>query len=88
MGYYGEVLDWVNHIYKTTSVPGVPHSGEAKIKGQLLRIAKARYNFRSPALDEDGNRCFRAEAVVGWRDGNHNPGGVMYGDYTFLTSTN
>lgn len=80
VGYYGEVLDWLNHIYKTTSMPGVPFSGDAKIREQLLRAAKARYNFRYPALDEEGNRCFRAEAVVGWRDGNHYPGDVMYGD--------
>lgn len=80
VGYYGEVLDWVNHIYKTTSMPGMPYSGDAKIREQLLHIAGARYHFRYPALDEEGNRCFRAEAVVGWRDGNHYPGDLIYAD--------
>lgn len=80
VGYYGEVVDWLLHIYKATAMPGVPFSGDAKIKDQLLRIANARYNFRYPAVDNEGYRCFRAEAVVGWRDGNHYPGNIMYGD--------
>lgn len=80
VGYYGEVLDWVNHIYKATCVPGLPDSGDAKIKEQLLRMADARYYFRYPAVDDDGFRCFRAEAVIGWRDGNHYPADIMYGD--------
>lgn len=80
VGYYGEVLDWINHIYQATCVPEAPHSGDAKIKDQLLRIADARYHFRYPAVDDEGFRCFRAEAVVGWRDGNHYPGDIMYGD--------
>lgn len=80
VGYYGEVADWVVQIYKVTSMPGVPFSGDSKIKDQLLRMVDARYNFRYPAIDNDGNKCFRAEAVVGWRDGNHYPGDVMYGD--------
>lgn len=80
VGYYGEVADWVCHIYKATCLPGVPLSGDAKIREQLLRIVGARYPFRYPALDDDGNRCMRAETLVGWRDGNHYPGDVMYGD--------
>lgn len=80
VGYYGEVVDWVIHIYKATSMPGMPDSGDLKIKEQLLRIANARYHFRYPAVDSEGNRCFRAEAVVGWRDGDHYPGNVIYGD--------
>lgn len=80
VGYYGEVVDWVIQIYEATSVPGVPFSGDAKIKDQLLRIAGARYNFRYPAVDDEGYRCFRAETEVGWRDGGHYPGDVLYGD--------
>ena len=80
VGYYGEVVDWLIHIYEATSVPGVLYSGDEKLKDQLLRVAGARYNFRYPAVDDEGYRCFRAEAVVGWRDGNHYPGDVMYGD--------
>ena len=80
VGYYGEVLDWINHIYKATCIPGNLDSGDQKIKDQLLRIAEARYNFRYPAVDNEGFRCFRAEAVVGWRDGNHYPADIIYGD--------
>lgn len=80
VGYYGEVADWVCHIYEATCLPNQPHSGDAKIREQLLRIVKARYPFRYPAVDAEGFRCFRAEALVGWRDGNHYPGDVMYGD--------
>ena len=80
VGYYGEVVDWLIHIYRATAIPGVPFSGDLKIKDQLLRVANARYNFRYPAIDEEGYKCFRAEAVVGWRDGNHYPGDVIYGD--------
>ncbi len=80
VGYYGEVADWVCHIYKATCLSNQPQTGDAKIREQLLRIAKARYPFRYPAVDNEGFRCFRAEALVGWRDGNHYPGDVMYGD--------
>lgn len=80
VGYYGEVADWVCHIYKATCLPNQPHTGDAKIREQLLHIVKARYPFRYPAVDNEGFRCFRAEALVGWRDGNHYPGDVMYGD--------
>ena len=80
VGYYGEVVDWLIHIYKATAMPNVPFSGDLKIREQLLRVAGARYNFRYPAVDAEGYRCFRAEAVVGWRDGNHYPGNVIYGD--------
>lgn len=80
VGYYGEVVDWAIHIYKATALPGIPDSGDFKIREQLLRIANARYHFRYPAVDNEGYRCFRAEAVVGWRDGGHYPGNVIYGD--------
>lgn len=80
VGYYGEVTDWVCHIYRATCLPGIPLSGDTKIREQLLHIAAARYPFRYPALDDDGYRCMRAETLIGWRDGNHYPGDVMYGD--------
>ncbi|WP_289058371.1 hypothetical protein [uncultured Flavobacterium sp.] len=80
VGYYGEVLDWVVDIYKSTAVTGQPQSGDAKIKLQLLKMAAARYNFRYPDADDDGFKAMRAEAVVGWRDGNHYPGNIIYGD--------
>lgn len=79
VGYYGEVLDWVTHIYLATCTPGQPASGDAKIKAQLKHLAEARSYFRYPALDADGNRAMRSETIVGWRD-THFPGDVTYGE--------
>jgi hypothetical protein len=80
VGYYGEVLDWIVEIYKTTSKNGEPNSGDEKIKQQLLKVMQARSYFRYPAVDDDGYKAMRAEAVVGWRDNSHYPGDVLYGD--------
>lgn len=80
VGYYGEVLDWVVDLYKSTAIPGVPNSGDPKIRLQLLDMMHARSFFRYPSIDKDGYRAMRVEAVVGWRDGNHYPGNVLYGD--------
>jgi len=79
VGYYGEVLDWVTAIYDATRpAPGQP--GDAGIKTQLEKIARARAPFRYPGTDADGFRAMRIEAVVGWRDGGHYPGDVTYGE--------
>ena len=52
---YGEVLDWVNQIYDATRpAPGQP--GDERIKGQLVKMARARTYFREPKPDADGNR--------------------------------
>lgn len=80
VGYYGEVLDWVNDIYVSTCTPGVKGSGDPQIRAQLLRMQQARGYFRYPAVDADGYRAMRIEAVVGWRDGGHYPGNVLYMD--------
>jgi hypothetical protein len=70
VGYYGEVLDWMTAMYDA--------SRDAKLKAQLVKAARARAAFRYPALDNDGNRAMRAEAVVGWRDQDHYPGDILY----------
>lgn len=80
VGYYGEVLDWVCDIYRSTCVDGQPGTGDEQIRAQLIKIAKARSYFRYPAVDDDGYRCMRIEALVGWRDSGHYPGEVAYGD--------
>ena len=77
VGYYGEVLDWVTQIYDATRDPG--QAGDPAIRQQLIKVAKARAMFRYPALDAEGNRAMRIEAVVGWRD-DHYPGDVTYSE--------
>jgi hypothetical protein len=75
VGYYGEVLDWATSLYLATAI-GRPE-GDAKIKAQVEKLAKARSYFRYPAVDDEGYRAMRIEAVVGWRDA-HYPGEVAY----------
>jgi len=79
VGYYGEVLDWVTTIYDSTR-PAYDQPGDEKIRAQLVQIEHARGVFRYPALDADGYRAMRIEAVVGWRDGGHYPGDVAYSE--------
>ena len=76
VGTYGEVLDWVTQIYDATR-PTPEAAGDAKIKAQLVKIARARAAFRHPALDADGNRAMRLEQIAGWRD-SHYPGVIDY----------
>ncbi|MCX7048177.1 MAG: hypothetical protein NTX50_22175 [Candidatus Sumerlaeota bacterium] len=79
VGYYGEVLDWVGHIYYATCDPGKPNSGDEKIRAQLAKMEQARSYFRYPMLDADGNRAMRIETIIGWRDA-HYPGDVTYSE--------
>lgn len=76
VGNYGEVIDWVVAIYNATRpLPDQP--GDPKIKAQLVKIARARGSFRYPAQDKDGNRAYRLETIIGWRD-THFPGNITY----------
>ena len=78
VGYYGEVLDWVTMMYDAPRpAPGQP--GDEKILAQLEKIIHARAPFRAPGT-EDGFRVMRAETIVGWRDGGHYPGNVVYAE--------
>ncbi|MEO8613584.1 MAG: hypothetical protein ABI600_00460 [Luteolibacter sp.] len=76
VGIYGEVLDWVAQIYDATR-PALGKPGDARIKEQLVKIARARAPFRYPMLDEEGHRAMVVETIVGWRD-THYPGNVTY----------
>jgi len=78
VGYYGEVLDWMTAVYEATEpAPGQP--GDERLKAQLVKVAHARAVFREPGLDEEGNRAMLGETVIGWRDEDHYPGDVIYG---------
>lgn len=80
VGNYGEVIDWVSQIYNATRTsPSEP--GNAEIRDQLIRIARARAIFRYPMLDAEGFRAMRLESYIGWRD-THFPGDVVYAQRT------
>ncbi|HEY5569912.1 MAG TPA: hypothetical protein VIK42_00380 [Bacteroidales bacterium] len=72
VGTYGEVIDWVVDIYRSSEDP--------QIREQLLKIMQGRSYFRYPGIDGEGNAVMRMESVVGWRDGGHYPGDIVYGD--------
>lgn len=80
VGYYGEITNWLTHIYEATGYieKGIPR--DTLLKKQLLKLLKARSFFRYPTVDKDGFKAMRAEAVVGWRDPDHYPGTVTYAD--------
>lgn len=86
VGSYGEVLDWGVLLFLSTcefSEKGelLPETGDAKIREQLVKMARARSFFRYPASDADGFRAMRLETAVGWRD-TALIGPVMYGERT------
>lgn len=76
VGNYGEVVDWVVAIYDATR-PTPDAEGDAEIKAQLVKIARARGVFRYPNADADGFRTMQLETVIGWRDTSY-PGGTVY----------
>jgi hypothetical protein len=78
VGNYGEVLDWIAHIYNATR-PAFDQPGDEKIKAQLIKAEHARAPFRYPMVDSEGNRAMRMENVVGWRDMSY-PGEVVYAE--------
>ena len=80
VGYYGEVLDWVNKIYDATR-PAVGEAGDPKIKAQAVKIARARAPFRYPSFDDEGNAAMVVETIVGWRDA-HYGSDVVYAQRT------
>ena len=77
VGAYGEVNDIVLGMYNS-SRPNPTAEGDAKLKAQLIDIAKARAVFRYPLVDAGGHRVMNIETVIGWRDWYY-PGSVAYG---------
>lgn len=80
VGGYGEIMNWMTHIYEITGEKGLSDSRDPLIRAQLLKMFKARSYFRYPALDNNGFRAMRAEAVIGWRDHGSYPAEVLYGE--------
>ena len=76
VGYYGEVLDWIEWIYDATRLtPGAP--GDEKIREQLIKLARARAPFRYPQADDEGFAAMRLMSDIGWRDVK-TPGDIDY----------
>ncbi len=80
VGGYGEIMNWMTHIYEMSGEKGLSDSRDPLIRAQLLKMFKARSYFRYPALDNQGFKAMRAEAVVGWRDHGSYPGAILYGE--------
>jgi len=79
VGVYGEVLDWIGHIYQATALasPG----GDARIRQLFTEAAQARAYFRYPVVDAGGHRSMSIEAMIGWRDADY-PGKSTYAQRT------
>ncbi|MFF4622814.1 carbohydrate binding domain-containing protein [Nonomuraea jabiensis] len=66
VGSYGEVQGWLRLIYEVVTVFGGVR--DERLRNHLVKIAKTRGYFHHPALDGDGYRTMRLEALTGWRD--------------------
>ncbi|MFI6549319.1 Tat pathway signal protein [Streptomyces prunicolor] len=74
-GNYGELQDWLALVHDAViGTGGVP---DPTLHDHLVKMTKARAVFHHPALDADGYKAMRYEAVIGWRDPEY-PGKVAY----------
>lgn len=87
VGGYGEILHWMNLIYNVTGEKAFGDSRDAIIRGQILKMFKARSYFRYPSLDNDGYIAMRGESVIGWRDHGYYPANILYGEKGFTRET-
>ncbi|WP_181801579.1 Tat pathway signal protein [Streptomyces shenzhenensis] len=74
-GNYGELQAWLTMVYECVCVYGGVR--DDVLRAHLIKMAKARSLFHYPALDADGYKTMRMEAVVGWRDPRY-PGNRSY----------
>jgi hypothetical protein len=74
-GNYGELQDWIALLFD--AVIGIGGIDDQKLRQHLITMTKARMTFRHPAVDTEGYKAVRYEAVVGWRDTEY-PGGLAY----------
>ncbi|WP_327693221.1 Tat pathway signal protein [Streptomyces sp. NBC_00459] len=74
-GNYGELQDWLALVHD--AVIGIGGIQDDSLHDHLVKMVKARAVFHHPALDADGYRTMRIEAVTGWRDGEY-PGAIAY----------
>ena len=74
-GNYGELQDWIALMFD--AVIGIGGVDDQKLREHLVTMTKSRMVFRYPAVDSDGYKAVRYEAIVGWRDTEY-PGRVAY----------
>ncbi|WP_105969502.1 carbohydrate binding domain-containing protein [Streptomyces geranii] len=74
-GNYGELQDWLSLVHD--AVTGIGGVQDDELHAHLVKMTKVRGIFHHPALDADGFRTMRIEAVTGWRDAEY-PGKVSY----------
>lgn len=80
VGGYGEILNWMVHIYEVTGERGQTDTRDPLIREQMLKIMRSRSHFRYPTLDNEGYAVMRGESVIGWRDHGSYPAGIIYGE--------
>lgn len=80
VGGYGEIMNWMVHIYEATGERADFDSRDPLIRAYLLKMYNARSYFRYPSTDREGNRAMRAETLIGWRDHGAYPGEIIYGE--------
>lgn len=80
VGGYGEILNWMVHIYEVTGERGQTDTRDPLIREQMLKIMRSRSHFRYPTLDNEGYTVMRGESVIGWRDHGSYPAGIIYGE--------
>ena len=77
VGFYGELVVPIIRDMYAASRPSPGADGDPELKEQVIKVAKARTNFRYALPDKEGFRAMQVETVIGWRDW-HYPGVVAY----------
>ncbi|WP_326731730.1 Tat pathway signal sequence domain protein [Streptomyces phaeochromogenes] len=88
LGYvadYGETSGMLARIYESVT-DGKGGCEDRKLKNRMIEMAKARSWFRYPAEDTDGNKAFRIETQIGWRNEPF-PGDIVYTERTAWDDT-
>lgn len=80
VGGYGEILNWMVHLYEATGERGLTDTRDPLVRAQMLKILHARSHFRYPTSDNEGYAAMRGESVIGWRDHGYYPAGITYGE--------
>lgn len=80
VGNYGEVLDWLVMMYESVT-RGYGGQETPELREQMVKITRARGNFRIVDVDKDNCRISRIETVIGWRNEVY-PGETAYASRT------